>query len=524
MKNFLIGALVLSTAFYACGPTHVIVSSDYPEPAPAPQSPAPEVSYQSFYDELSPYGTWIDYPGYGYVWMPSVDPGFKPYSSDGHWVYTDEGWTWASDYNWGWATFHYGRWFYENGYGWMWKPGYEWAPAWVSWRRSPDYYGWAPLGPNTSVNISYSNYEPPNNYWSFVPQRYVNSPHLNNYYVNETKNVTIINSTTVINNNTTNNITYNNGSNNRTINNNTVNNNTRVVYANGPDPREVETATGTSVRPIAIRESSRPVVTQTTNGQLSIYRPRVNAAPVTSNNNGSSQRVAPARIVALRDIRPSSNNNAVAPGTAQSPSGLNATPANSTNPNQTTRPVNSFQQPPPAPNTNNPNPNQPTRPVNSFQQPLPAPSTNNPNPNQPTRPVNSFQQPPPPSGTNNPNPNQPARPFNRFQQPPVNLTNNNTNPNQNLRPANELQPANSRPVPVDRNTYPPVQSSRQYPPPQQNNQNLPVRPRLLTPANVNNNRVAQPQPKVQVSGVKPAPKKPVTQNPPPPDKKPKEEK
>ena len=26
-----------------------------------------EVSYQTFYDELSPYGRWIDYPGQGYV-------------------------------------------------------------------------------------------------------------------------------------------------------------------------------------------------------------------------------------------------------------------------------------------------------------------------------------------------------------------------------------------------------------------------------------------------------------------------
>ena len=524
MKIFLIGMLVFSAVLYSCGPTHVIVSNDYPEPAPAPPPPAPEVSYQSFYDELSPYGTWIDYPGYGYVWMPSVDPGFKPYSSDGHWVYTDAGWTWASDYNWGWATFHYGRWFYENGYGWMWKPGYEWAPAWVSWRRSPDYYGWAPLGPNTSVGISISNYEPPNNYWSFVPQRYVNNPHVNNYYVNETKNVTIINNTTVINNNTTNNTVNNNyGSNNQITNNNTVNNNSRIVYANGPDPREVETATGTSVRPIAIRETNRPGVAQTTNGQLSIYRPRVNASPATNNNNGSSGTLAPARVVALRDIRPSSNNNGMAPNTSQTPSRFNAGSANSTNPNQATRSVNDFHQPAPVPNTNNPNSNQGARPVNSFQQPPPA--SNNPNPNQGVRPVNSFQQEPPPSNTNNANPNQPARPFNRFQQPPANPPDNNTNPNRNFRQANDLQPANSRPAPVDRNTYPPVQPNRQNPPPPQKYQSPPpARPRLLAPSNVNNNRVAQPQPQVQVGRAKPAPDKPVTQNPPPPDKKPKEEK
>ncbi|HET6724229.1 MAG TPA: hypothetical protein VFH07_15825, partial [Chitinophagaceae bacterium] len=28
------------------------------------------VSFQTFYDDLSPYGQWIDYPQYGYVWSP----------------------------------------------------------------------------------------------------------------------------------------------------------------------------------------------------------------------------------------------------------------------------------------------------------------------------------------------------------------------------------------------------------------------------------------------------------------------
>jgi hypothetical protein len=123
-----------------------------------------EVSYQSFYDQLSPYGNWINYPGYGYVWSPNAGPDFQPYATNGNWIYTNAVWTWASNYNWGWAPFHYGRWFYENGYGWMWVPGNEWAPAWVSWRGGGDYYGWAPLGPGVSVNMALSNYNPPMNY------------------------------------------------------------------------------------------------------------------------------------------------------------------------------------------------------------------------------------------------------------------------------------------------------------------------------------------------------------------------
>jgi hypothetical protein len=51
------------------------------------------VSFQVFYDDLSPYGSWVDYPNYGYVWVPDVAPGFTPYATNGYWVLTDDGWT-----------------------------------------------------------------------------------------------------------------------------------------------------------------------------------------------------------------------------------------------------------------------------------------------------------------------------------------------------------------------------------------------------------------------------------------------
>ena len=44
-------------------------------------------------------------------------------------------------------VYHYGRWVKVEDEGWCWKPDYEWAPAWVSWRNSDDYVGWAPLPP-----------------------------------------------------------------------------------------------------------------------------------------------------------------------------------------------------------------------------------------------------------------------------------------------------------------------------------------------------------------------------------------
>src|SRR6186713_1484370 len=143
------------------------------------------VSFQSFYDELSPYGDWISYPEYGYVWRPDNRySDFQPYRSDGHWVWSDYGWMWVSDYEWGWAPFHYGRWINDSYDGWLWVPDYEWAPAWVVWRGGGDYYGWAPMSPGISVNLYLGNrYNIPYNNWCFAPSRYITSPHLSNYYI-----------------------------------------------------------------------------------------------------------------------------------------------------------------------------------------------------------------------------------------------------------------------------------------------------------------------------------------------------
>src|SRR5450432_1532036 len=250
MKNIYL-LFFASLLIVSCGPTNVVVESDHYQPAPVQ-----EVSYQSFYDQLSPYGNWISYPGYGYVWMPNAGADFRPYSSNGNWVYTDAGWTWASNYNWGWAPFHYGRWFFEDGYGWMWIPGNEWAPAWVSWRGSGDYYGWAPLGPHITAEIGYNSYNPPINYWNFVPRRYMGNPGWHNYYVNENRNVTIINNTTIINN-------Y------------SGTNRARYSYAPGPDPNEVRRVSGNNFQTVQVREASSPGERISSN-QYTVYRPAVN--------------------------------------------------------------------------------------------------------------------------------------------------------------------------------------------------------------------------------------------------------
>ncbi|RYE17338.1 MAG: hypothetical protein EOP51_24065, partial [Sphingobacteriales bacterium] len=190
------------------------------------------VTDQVFYDELSPYGTWVSDPDYGNVWVPDVDQGFQPYATNGYWALTSYGNTWVSDYDWGWAPFHYGRWRFDNYYGWTWIPGYEWAPAWVTWRQGGGYFGWAPLSPGLSIDVSFGGYNIPDNYWVFAPQAYITSPNIYDYYVPYNDRVTIINRTTYINN------TY-------------VYNNRR--YYSGPRSADIQRATGRPVRMYNVR-------------------------------------------------------------------------------------------------------------------------------------------------------------------------------------------------------------------------------------------------------------------------------
>lgn len=240
-----------------------------------------QITYQDFYDELSPHGRWMDYPDYGYVWMPNVGADFRPYGTNGRWVWSDDyEWMWASDYSWGWAPFHYGRWFMDPMYGWMWVPGYDWSPAWVAWRDGGDYYGWAPIQPGFSfgINFNIGNYNPPVDYWCFTPRRYISSPRIYNHFIPSRQNVTIINNTTIINN-------YNR----RTTNN---------IFVNGPRRGDAERYAG-RIKPVRFREVNTPGRTRVRNNEVSFYRPSIrrdndrNIAPRNfdryNNNNGQNQ-------------------------------------------------------------------------------------------------------------------------------------------------------------------------------------------------------------------------------------------
>ena len=144
----------LDTPTYGAGiapPVEAAPQTGYAsEPYGSLTPPAEAVTDSSFYDSLSPYGSWVDVGGYGRCWQPTVtviNSGWRPYFDCGRWVYTDCGWYWNSDYSWGWAPFHYGRWFRHQNLGWCWTPDTVWGPSWVSWRYNHDYCGWAPLPP-----------------------------------------------------------------------------------------------------------------------------------------------------------------------------------------------------------------------------------------------------------------------------------------------------------------------------------------------------------------------------------------
>jgi hypothetical protein len=192
-----------------------------PEPERSPEQRTTEplaesagASYSMFYTRLEPHGAWLETPTYGYVWQPrsAMDSRtWRPYTN-GQWVYTDAGWTWISEEPFGWATYHYGRWTRLRGIGWVWVPGDEWASAWVSWRTSNDYVGWAPLPPEARFEARVGIHSWSDNYYEigpeqycFVPTREIGSERIERVVVPPEQNVTIVSQTTNVTN-----ITYNN--------------------------------------------------------------------------------------------------------------------------------------------------------------------------------------------------------------------------------------------------------------------------------------------------------------------------
>jgi hypothetical protein len=136
-----------------------------------------EVSIKANFSELNDYGRWVIVPGYGTVWHPDADPGWRPFTY-GHWVYSSDGWVWDADEPFGWIVFHYGNWYNDRDHGWVWVPGYDWSPARVRWQVTDDEIGWMPLEPEprrghhaNSVQIE----------WSFSPVQFFTSFEVHNH-------------------------------------------------------------------------------------------------------------------------------------------------------------------------------------------------------------------------------------------------------------------------------------------------------------------------------------------------------
>jgi hypothetical protein len=175
--------------------------------APRARARAADISFEFFYDSLSPHGEWLQVGDYGYCWRPAgVDEDWAPYS-DGYWTYTDAGWTWVSYEDFGGIVYHYGRWVKVEDEGWCWVPDYEWGPAWVSWRKSDDYVGWAPLpvearwhrdrGFSTWVDTTY-DISP--NYYNFCRFHDFGAPVLRPVIIRRSENFVILGNTVNITN------------------------------------------------------------------------------------------------------------------------------------------------------------------------------------------------------------------------------------------------------------------------------------------------------------------------------------
>lgn len=190
------------------------------------------VSFQSFYDVLSPMGEWIQItkedidddlsdgegegtsnftPGYTdedflFIWKPSVKNDWKPYQN-GKWEYSDHGWLWVSSDKWGNSTYNYGRWWNSPKYGWVWLPGYTWSPAWVKWKVTNDdkYVGWVALTPkakwNSEKGITDETYKYRNkdNEWVFVVNNTFSGDLSSGNIVRQDENTSLVkNSTSII--------------------------------------------------------------------------------------------------------------------------------------------------------------------------------------------------------------------------------------------------------------------------------------------------------------------------------------
>lgn len=229
-------------------------------------------SYYDFYENLAPYGQWIQDERLGYVWSPDVDKEFRPYFTNGYWVMSDYGNTWVSNYNWGWACFHYGRWTYDSYYGWLWIPGQDWGPAWVSWREGRGNYGWAPLAPGYTFSESELNqYDCPKDWWVFIPRQYLYNREYYRFYTGPLGSSNALKVSELRDN------TYSNNG---------------VTYVNGPSLAQIKEALSKPASVMHLRNAGSPRVDRTHHDILKSFRP-----PLVHAANVEGEQYAPVSYI-----------------------------------------------------------------------------------------------------------------------------------------------------------------------------------------------------------------------------------
>ena len=266
-----------------------------------------------FYDALDPEGDWFDVEGYGFVFQPRVANarGWRPYT-DGGWVWTEQGWTWKSNEPFGWATYHYGRWARLSRRGWVWVPGSEWAPAWVAWRRSEQFVGWAPLPPEAHNPGGFNSavdeyYDIGAGSYTFVPRReFGGEATYVGRVVAPERNVTIIEDTVNVTN-----LTYQ------------VVNQQTVLVNEGPDFAALNDASAQPVPRLRLqrRDSREPAPARVQDGVIEMV------APVIAHLAAQSQPKAPKQKEAPEVDR---GWGGMQPGSAQKLRARNATEARET--------------------------------------------------------------------------------------------------------------------------------------------------------------------------------------------------
>jgi len=291
MKKFLL--IVTISLFLTVG---CALSTSWPETDYSPGMGGPQeyghdmdnmadMGPNDMYNYLAPYGNWINLPPYGYVWTPrNTGYRWRPYNN-GHWVSTDYGWTWISHEEWGAIPFHYGRWGYDNFFGWFWVPGTVWGPAWVSWRWSSQYVGWAPLPPGaefrTGMGFTSLSFKIPHRFWIFLQSAYFMDSDIHRYSLPYERNRTIINFTSIHTN-----IYFRS--------NRIVNEGIGIDY--------VQRATRRTVPRYRIRDVRRPERGRVAGHDLHIYRPtfrknNATAKPNTYLNSKEARReLAPVKV------------------------------------------------------------------------------------------------------------------------------------------------------------------------------------------------------------------------------------